>query len=222
MTLRTRWVLPATLFVVSAMPGYSVGQKDESAVTPEKPGSNLVVNGSFERRSEGEPNAGIESLGSMGKVLVGWQVIESKRPSDGKDGDAPGISNVDWIGPERWTASHGKHCLDLDGGIRQTVITKAGRRYVLEFDMAGNPEVGVTAQRLRVTVGKETREFDFDANGKTERKMGWVAKRMTFTANEDRTALVFVNAKPNGYSAGVALDNVVLSAIDDAGPAKRE
>jgi choice-of-anchor C domain-containing protein len=209
------------LFVVSAMPGYSVGQKDKSRVTAEKPGSNLVVNGSFERRTEGEPNAGIESLGVKDKVLLGWQVIESKRPTDGKDGEVPGISNVDWIGPERWTASHGRYCLDLDGGIRQVVTTKAGQRYVLQFDMAGNPEVGVAAQRLRVMLGKETREFDFDANGKTERKMGWVTKRVTFTADADRTALVFVNAEPNGYSAGVALDNVVLGAIDDAGTAKQ-
>jgi choice-of-anchor C domain-containing protein len=221
MTLRTRWVLPATLFVVTATPGYSVGQKGKSAVTPEKPRSSLVVNGSFERRTEGEPNAGIESLGAKDKVLLGWQVIESKRPSDGKDGEAPGISNVDWIGPERWTASHGKHCLDLDGGIRQVVRTKVGQRYVLEFDMAGNPEVGVTGQRLRVTVGRETHEFDFDASGKTERKMGWLTKRVTFTVDEDQTALIFLNTQPNGYSAGVALDNVVLRAIDDAGPPKR-
>jgi choice-of-anchor C domain-containing protein len=220
MTLRTRWVLPTMLFVVTAMPSYSAGQKDKGTVTPETPRSNLVVNGSFERRTEGEPNAGIESLGVKDKVLLGWQVIESKRPSDGKDGEAPGISNVDWIGPERWTASHGRYCLDLDGGIRQVVTTKAGQRYVLQFDMAGNPEVGVTAQRLRVTLGKATHEFDFDATGQTERKMSWVTKRVTFTAEGDQTALVFVNAQPNGYSAGVALDSVVLRAID-ARAAKR-
>jgi choice-of-anchor C domain-containing protein len=215
-----RSVLPVTLLAIVAIAGYSMGQ-ERKHVAIAKPGSNLVVNGSFERRSDGEPNANIESLGLNDKVLLGWQVIESKRPSDGKRGEAPGFSNVDWIGPERWTASHGRYCLDLDGGVRQIVATKPGQRYMLEFDLAGNPEAGAMVQHVRVMLGAETHRFDFDSREKTKRKLSWITKRVAFTAQGDRTALVFVNAEPNVLSAGVALDNVVLQAVDDARPAKR-
>jgi choice-of-anchor C domain-containing protein len=213
MTLQSLLVFPVALFLVAAAPNRSAGQKDKTAAI-EKPLTNLVVNGSFERRSEGEPNAGIESLSPKDKLLLGWQVIESKRPTDGKEGEAPGFSNVDWIGPERWTASHGKHCLDLDGGVRQVVMTKPGQHYVLQFDLAGNPEAGPMVQRLHVTIGGKTHQFDFDSRGKSKRDLGWVTKRVEFAADRDRTTLVFVNGEPNVLSAGVALDNVVLRAID--------
>jgi choice-of-anchor C domain-containing protein len=177
---------------------------------------NLVVNGSFERRNEGQPNSHIESLARGTKALVGWEVIESERPPvEGGGDEGPGISNVDWLGPERWTASHGKHCLDLDGGIRQAVPTKAGQRYVLRFDLAGNPEAEPMVQHLRVIVGEKAHEFDFDSRGKTKRSLGWATKRVSFTAEGERTTLTFVNAKPNAQSAGVALDNVVLREEPD-------
>jgi choice-of-anchor C domain-containing protein len=175
---------------------------------------NLVVNGSFEERNDGLPNNYIETLTAGSDVLAGWEVIgpDEPPPSD----SSLGPRTVDWIGPTRWTASEGDHCLDLDSGIRQLLPTQSGKVYRLRFDMAGNPESEPKHQRLQVFVGKHRHEFEFDANGKTERDLGWATKEIEFVADHDRTMLSFVNAKPNGYSAGVALDNVRLVAVGDA------
>lgn len=215
-----RCLLAAWLVAVS-VPGFSaladeapVAKTRKRAAADKEAEANLVVNGSFERRTEGQPNSHIESVARGSKALLGWEVIESKRPPvEGGGDEAPGISNVDWLGPERWTASHGKHCLDLDGGIRQALPTKAGRRYVLQFDLAGNPEAEPMVQHLRVLIGEKAHEFEFDSRGKTKRALGWVTKRVAFTADGEHTTLTFVNARPNAQSAGVALDNVVLREV---------
>ena len=60
---------------------------------------NLIVNGSFERREFGVPNAHIETLRAGQTDLVGWAIAEG---------------SVDWIGPTRWPASHGDHSLDVE------------------------------------------------------------------------------------------------------------
>jgi len=101
----SRWSQAVTLVVVLC-PGW--------VVHPPVLGGNLAVNGSFEIREPGEPNKHIDTLTPDREDLVGWQVT-------GK--------SVDWIGPTRWKASHGEHCLDIDapGGIKQTLNTTPGR-----------------------------------------------------------------------------------------------
>jgi choice-of-anchor C domain-containing protein len=170
-------------------------------------GNNLVVNGSFEFRRVGQPNAGIEVLATGSDVLTGWNVVT---PDDSK---AVQTHTVDWIGPQRWTASHGKCCLDLDGGIRQLVPTKAGQRYVVTFDLAGNPEAGGMVQHLGVIIDEQTHLFEFDSTGKSKNDLGWASKQIAFTANRERTSLTFLNTRPNAQSAGVALDNVVVRKL---------
>ena len=69
---------------------------------------NLVINGSFETRKSGKPNNPIDTLTPDREDLVGWRVAGR---------------SIDWIGPTRWKASHGDHCLDIDapGGFEQTI-----------------------------------------------------------------------------------------------------
>jgi choice-of-anchor C domain-containing protein len=168
-------------------------------------GKNLVVNGSFERRKSGRPNSGIETLAPTSDLLLGWEVIDHDAFRD--DGRP---WTIDWIGPKRWRASQGEHCLDLDGGVRQILPTIAGHRYVLSFDLAGNPELGPFVQQLRVMLDECQHEFEFDSIGKTKEDLGWVTKQVLFTARRNRTLLTFINAKPTAQSAGVALDRVVV------------
>ena len=129
---------------------------------------------------------------------------------------------VDWIGPTRWKASHGDHCLDLDGGVRQTVRTKPGECYLVAFDLAGNPEVGPFVQHLRLDIGQCRQTFSFDPAGKTTSDLGWSRWSVIFAADDDRTTLTFVNARPNMHSAGVALDHVVVHPLGAAGQQIRE
>lgn len=208
------------IMICLTMPAISVA--DES----------LIKNGSFEFRKSGEPNRYIETLKPGSRQIRDWTVVGTRRlltdleqkrsaQSHTNDEKAPDFSRdeksqdwcVDWIGPERWTASHGKHCLDLDGGIRQTVTTEKGKRYRIQFDLGGNPELGghgPAFQTLILRVGKKTRRFYFDQSHSTVRHIGWKTRSMEFTAKSRKTEILFFNAKPNLHSAGVALDNVAI------------
>jgi hypothetical protein len=199
---------------------------------PEKPESdNLMVNGSFEKRLGGEPPRDIDTLRPGSQDLLGWEIVDvlpkPNQPRVVERGDRPpdvlaNPKTVDWIGPSRWKASHGDHCLDLDGGVRQTMPTKPGECYLVAFDLAGNPEVGPFAQLLRLDIGGCQREFAFDPAGKTTGNLGWTTQHVVFAAGGDRTTLTFLNARPNVHSAGVALDHVVVRPLGAAGRRIRE
>lgn len=169
---------------------------------PQSPaqGGNLVINGSFEIREPGEPNKHIDTLTPDREDLVGWQVT-------GK--------SIDWVGPTRWKASHGEHCLDIDapGGIKQTLNTTPGRDYLLQFDLAGNVETEPRKKLLRVSISGDNHDFSFDAAGHTREKLGWVRKEIIFTAQGDKTTLSFSNLSARPTASGVALDNVVVAQL---------
>ncbi len=158
----------------------------------------MLLNGSFEERKSGAPPKNVETIKAGRDELAGWEVIEN---------------SVDWIGPQRWVAPRGKHCLDLDGGIRQTIRTVTGASYKVRFDLAGNPEIEPTIQMLRVFVDDRPHEFTFDSTGKSTHDLGWRTESIVFTANNEHTTLTFFNARPNVHSVGVALDNVVVRRI---------
>lgn len=186
-------------------------------------GSPLLLNGSFEQRKSGLPPEHIETLEPGRDDIIGWEIIDMpprsvspEQVTAGQSGVdiAPQRKTVDWKGPTRWKASDGDHCLDLDGGIRQTVHTVKGESYELRFDLAGNPELGPGIRRLRVVVDGRRHDFAFDTTGKTTDNLGWIMKRVVFTANRARTKLAFINPTPNVQSAGVALDNVRLRLLE--------
>lgn len=181
---------------------------------PPQPTDNLILNGSFENRKEGDPPLNIETLLPGSGHLAGWEVFDPQPVPDGQ-GSKPRI--VDWIGPERWKASHGLHCLDIDGGIRQGIATSANTIYALQFDMAGNPETDrVIRQVLHVQVNGDTHEFTFDPAGASRTDLKWVTRFVLFKGKEPQTGVSFVNAHPNIHSAGVALDNVILQPVPPA------
>jgi choice-of-anchor C domain-containing protein len=206
-TLRSSSAIIVAFVLLALLVESAAGGKPQ---TDARGDDNLVVNGSFEFRRVSQPNGNIEVLATGSDVLTGWHIVTAD------DSRAVQTHTVDWIGPERWTASHGKCCLDLDGGVRQTVRTKAGQRYILSFDFAGNPEAGGMVQRLTVMIDGQSHHFEFDSTGKTNTDLGWTSKQVAFTAQRDRTTLTFLNARPNAQSAGVALDNVVIRTQDAA------
>ncbi|MHC4401889.1 MAG: choice-of-anchor C family protein, partial [Planctomycetota bacterium] len=163
-------------------------------------GGNLVINGSFEIREPGEPNKHIDTLTPDRRDLVGWQVT-------GK--------SIDWIGPTRWKASDGEHCLDVDapGGIEQTIKTTPGRDYQLRFDLAGNVETEPLRKLLRVSIDGQNHDFPFNAAGHTREKLGWAVREILFTARGDKTTLSFSNASAKPTASGIALDNVVVAEV---------
>jgi len=196
------------------LPDAREGQAGEAAPV------TRIVNGSFELRKSGEPPNHIETLKPGSDDILGWGIVDTVPESSENVPNAEQVNDepsnrytVDWIGPTRWKASHGDHCLDLDGGISQTVRTAAGESYEVRFELAGNPELGPMVQTLRLLVNDRQHDFKFNSTGKSTGQLGWVTKRVVFTADKTSTSLTFLNARPNAHSAGVALDNVVIRRL---------
>lgn len=161
---------------------------------------NLVYNGSFEVREPGELHRNIDTVTPDREDLVAWAVT-------GK--------SVDWIGPERWKASHGKYCLDIDapGGVLTQIRTTPGKTYRLTFDMAGNVEIPPSKKNLTVSIDDRKHQFTFDAAGHTRSRLGWVRREVIFTATKKSTTLAFTNASKKPTASGIALDNVVVTLV---------
>jgi choice-of-anchor C domain-containing protein len=166
--------------------------------------AGLAVNGGFERRTTGEANPYIESLFAGDDALAGWEVLGR---------------SIDWLGPTRWRAADGGHCLDLDGpsgGIRQELRTKAGTTYVLSFRMAANVEISQEPKCLELLIDDDRLQFHFQPVGRTPQDLGWTAYTVAFTAARDGTLLTFRNTETAENAAGVALDQVSVHPAEEA------
>ncbi len=159
------------------------------------------TNGSFEIGPA--PNTTLD-IGST--AISGWTVF-------GHD--------VDYLGSPVWQAANGLRSLDLNGGsiggIAQTFDTVVGNTYQVLFDLAGNPQGGLTVKTLGVLAVSGTpqdllnpalvpQNFTFDATGKTATNMGWQTQTYQFTATTASTTLGFFSSAGGSY--GPALDNV--------------
>ncbi len=118
---------------------------------------------------------------------------------------------IDYIGTY-WQASDGGRSLDLSGfsagSIQQDVATIPGYTYIVNFDMAGNPDGPPNLKQLVVeAVGVDSHAFNFDITGWTKSNMGWENKQWSFVANASTTTLKFTSLV-NDTGWGPALDNV--------------
>ena len=172
-------------------------------------GPNLIRNGSFE---EGPATRLYLNLPAGSTAMPGWVVTGE---------------GVDLVGAGYWVSSEGTHAVDLDGsarsrvtppyvhgGIAQTFATEKGRRYLVTFDLAGNPNRGPSSKPLRVSAAGKAVRFEFDATGKTARAMGWVRAEWEFTATGETTTLEFTSlteSPQTGY--GPAIDRVAVVLI---------
>ena len=157
-------------------------------------GLNIVANGGFE---DGQYGSGSYDQGYPGTAAIaGWQVIEK----------------VEWI-HTYWFPAEGRRSIDLNaqdaGAIAQALITEPGRRYRVQFAMAGNPGGYLGPKTLRVSAADTYQDFTFDTTGHSMTDMGWETKTWEFVAQDETTLLIFRSLSPGNY-AGPALDNVVV------------
>ena len=171
-----------------------------------QPPASLIVNGSFE---EGPAVGRFLNLATGDTSVRGWVVTGE---------------GVDYVSTGYWVSSHGSRAIDLDGsarsartpphvqgGIAQTFATVAGARYLVSFDLAGNPNQLPRVKPMRISAASQSAEFKFDTTGKTGARMGWTPQTWTFTANSTSTTLEFrsLTVSPQtGY--GAAIDNVAV------------
>lgn len=154
----------------------------------------LVKNGSFEDGPDVDKWHTMP-VGSM--KIKGWKTTRGK---------------IDYIG-SLWTAAAGDRSIDLHGspgygGIKQTLKTTKGKKYVVTFEMASSPGGVPSEKSLWVEAAGVRKKFTFDAKGKTAAKMGWEKKEWEFTADADEVELEFYTAEESDENQGPAIDNV--------------
>lgn len=171
---------------------------------------NLIRNGSFE---EGPVARSYLNLPGGSTAMPGWVVTGE---------------GVDLVGAGYWVSSDGTYAIDLDGsarsrvtppyvhgGIAQTFATEKGRRYLVTFDLAGNPNRGSTIKPLRVSAAGKAVQFNFDATGKTARAMGWQRAEWEFEATGEKTTLEFRSLTESGQTGyGPAIDRVAVVVVE--------
>ncbi len=164
-----------------------------------------LLNGSFEQGIAF--SAGYLELNSGSSAIDDWTVIGG------------GVKVIDYIG-SYWQASDGKRSLDLNGnpgpgGVQQSIATIIGQTYLVQFDMAGNPDGAPAIKQLLVSaVGNATQSqsFSFNTAGHTKAAMGWTTMTWQFTADTTATTLRF-ESMLTGTPFGPALDNVSVVAV---------
>ena len=164
--------------------------------------NNLIANGSFEI---GDEPGEFTNLNSGSTAIESWQVVR----------DA-----IDYVGTV-WVSSDGQRSVDLDGSscpcggaVLQTVQLKQGQLYRLQFDLAGNPVGPPVIKPMRLKIGLNEFDFQFDTTGKTLIDMGWETKKVDFESQSESTEISFESlTESSGF--GAAVDRVLLILIAD-------
>lgn len=164
------------------------------------PVHSLIENGLFELPVVCP--SGFAEYDAGSKAMPGWIV---------------GGNSVDLVCENYFVAANGKQSVDLSGSapgsVTQSVATRAGSRYTLSWDMAGNPVCGQAVKTMHVFWdGKLVDAPTFSIAGHNVRAMGWVKKQLVVTATGVRSTVEFADATPDHSECGAALDNVALVA----------
>jgi formylglycine-generating enzyme required for sulfatase activity len=190
-----------------------------------EPSTDIVVNGGFEDVEYVE----IADVDSGLVRLDPWALRrKSSYTSNRTAGWMTKSGDVDFVvldsAVQSWQTSAGEVSIDLAGNadavqFQQTLKTKAGRSYVLEFDYSRNPSLvgGTAALRLEVTgKGKLIDETVSHSLPSSKSSMQWRRYSKRFVADSESTVLAFSNVSPLGVTAGAALDEVHV--YEDAAP----
>jgi choice-of-anchor C domain-containing protein len=166
--------------------------------------ANLITNGSFETGVN--PGSFTTLYAPNSNSIAGWTVTQG---------------SIDYIG-SYWKASDGARSIDLAGNgmgaIADPFYTDLSLSYLLEFDLAGNPDGGLKVKTVDVSVAKvgstappTVYEFTFDTTGKTKTNMGWTTQSLLFNGFGANTQIMFASGMGSS-PYGPALDNVRVTA----------
>lgn len=178
--------------------------------------TNLISNGGFEdTRGTYNSSAPFVTVEATSSAIPGWTVQQG---------------SVDWIG-SYWQPSEGTKSLDLAGYYQHGQIssdpfaTVIGKSYLVNFDMAGNPDQSYLKQLVTLATTDlllDSYVFSFDQTGNTKSEMGWITNSFEFVAQYETTRIIFgdvTNILTNPREAwGAALDNVSVQLVPDPVP----
>lgn len=154
----------------------------------------LLVNGSFE---EGPSVGAYIDLPLGSTAITGWSIVRN---------------GIDYIGT-LWIHSDGARSIDLNshgysGGLAQTFSTIPGHRYLVMFDLAGNPDCGPVIKTMRLEVGGQSADYSFDTTGHSRSAMGWETQILEFTAPDTETEIELYSTITVFSGCGPVIDNV--------------
>ena len=166
--------------------------------------ASVIINGSFEDGPAIGP-ANFLEISPGATDIVGWVVTRAE---------------IDYLNSDFWQTPDGDRSLDLDGtpgfgGIAQSFATQIGIDYLVEFDMASNPDGAPTIKEMRVEAASQSQDFTYDSTGRSRLDMGWVRREWTFTAVDTTTTLEFYSLDTVNGRFGPALDNVSVTVIPE-------
>lgn len=163
----------------------------------------IVKNGDFEL---------IDIGGSFQTVYAGQNTIKDWQVISG----SVDLINTYWKG-------NPSQSLDMSGfgpgAIRQNVHLDAGK-YLVSFDMGGNPAGGPAEKKLEVQISSADKIYSFIAKDNNLPSMSWENHSFLIDVSAGNYDLTFTSLTPTAY--GPALDNVKIEiasggSIPDAG-----
>lgn len=166
---------------------------------------NLIKNGSFEEGVDINEDDKYNGLNINSQGISNWEIIRD---------------DIDYK-ENFWQNSDGNRSLDLNGGqagvISQTFSTQIGDKYLVEFDMAGNPDnLEIPIKKIIVSTGEQQGHFVFDIRGgKSRENMQWQTFKWEFIAEDSMTNLTFSASQGNTSAYGPTLDNVRVIKVYD-------
>jgi choice-of-anchor C domain-containing protein len=185
--MRHLFITAAALAAFSALPAHAV----------------TIVNGGFENGTN--PGGGFITVpGGNSTSITGWTV---------------GGASVDYIGGY-WQPQEGSRSVDLAGSgigsISQDIMTEIGKRYLVTFWVARNPDSGIDPRTGFVDVGGPTTQYSFTNAPSTRANMKWQQKTYEFVASGANTTLRFSADPATSQNAfGLALDNVSIGVVPE-------
>lgn len=168
-------------------------------------------------------------LNNGSTAVDGWLAVSA----------TPGAT-TDWVHSQNYAASDGVRSMDLNGtpgpgGVAQFVEVTPGGRYLLEFDLAGNPRgledpdgegslVPPTSFDVTIEVDADgaTREFSFTVAGQTPSDPGWERQSWELNTFDSELLLQLLSTTAPLYPGelidfGPIVDNVSLVQVGVAG-----
>jgi choice-of-anchor C domain-containing protein len=207
--------LLSALIPLIALPGSAAVKCEEGC------SQNLVGNGSFEEGPQHIPGdgpgintpLGYLELRQHSSALTGWQV--TRGPVD--------------ILASHIKAADGHRSVDLNGspgmgGVRQTITTEIGTRYILLFKLAGHPfAAGDRVSALTVEVDGTGKAFEFDRTKRNWGNVEWAEHYLTFEARSEMTTIEFYSTSKADPYRGPLIDEVRVYSLatDDVCPAAK-